>query len=360
MLPYLGEHFANPSSAHRPGLLARRAIETAREQIAARLAVPPGDVVFTSGGTEANLAIGAPARAAIGPAACRDHRGRHPSVRQALADVALLGVDVTSVRPARNGLIDAAEIVAAVRPDTALVVMIHGQNEVGADGAGAGGRAAAARAGLARGATSVQVQSFGKVPLPLRDSGITSIALSARKVHGPKGVGAMVMRDRPQLWPLVSGGGQESGVRSGTENVAGIVGFGAAVGERMRPRPSAPCAALPRPRDRWARRGAGDAATTVGGWPATLPHPVLRAREHPGRGGAASSGARGHCSCRPARPATLKQQISHSALAQGLSKRRSVRWCVPRSACTRPRTVRGYLVAAVAATARALCPAQVS
>ncbi|MEW6745135.1 MAG: cysteine desulfurase family protein [Planctomycetota bacterium] len=231
MRPWLETEFANPSSAHSAGVAARRAIDEARRTVATFLHVPPDSIVFTSSGTEANniavkgLLLARPERKRHAVASAVEH----PSVRHALESLRPLGAEVSWIRPRASGAVDPEEVVAAVRPETSLMAVIHGQNEYGALQP-----VSEIAALLRQRAPDVPlhvdaVQSFGKVPIEPKALGAATLALSAHKIHGPKGAGALVVLTRRPLWPLLSGGGQEGGVRSGTENVAAIVGFGRAV-----------------------------------------------------------------------------------------------------------------------------------
>jgi len=225
------ELFANPSSAHGMGAAAARAVERARAQLAEALgAAASGEVLFTSGGSEAD-ALGV-----LGAAKAR--RGRHIVVSALEHPAVLLQADllagqgyaVTKVRPAppRSGVVAAADVMAAVRPDTAVVAVMLVNNELGTVQPVAeiarGLRATGLRAHLHVDA----VQAFGLVPIHGGALGADSIAVSGHKVHGPKGAGALWLRPGARIAPLWDGGRQERGLRSGTENVPGCVGLGEA------------------------------------------------------------------------------------------------------------------------------------
>lgn len=225
MLPYLRGEFANPASLHRPGQRARRAVETAREQVAAAIGAAPKEVVFTSGATEAdNHALRAVA----------ERRGGHIVTSQ-LEHAAVLstcralereGVAVTYLAPDAHGRITPEAVAAALREDTALVALMLVNNETGVrtDVAAIGEIAHAAGALLFCDA----VQGFGFEPLDVGALGADLLALSAHKVYGPKGAGALYARAGLELPPLLLGGSQERGLRAGTHNVPAIVGFGRA------------------------------------------------------------------------------------------------------------------------------------
>ncbi len=229
MLPWFGQRFGNPSSLHRLGADAAGALEEAREAVARALGAEPGEVVFTSGGTEAN------ALALRGAVAALRRRGdhvvttdvEHASVRETLGALeASDGLRVTRVAPRPDGTLDSDAVVDAVEEGTVLVSVMHVQNETGAvfpiD--------ALARRVKARSTKVVfhadGVQALGKVPPPSRAVDLYSV--SAHKVHGPKGAGALVVRKGARVVPQLVGGGQERGLRSGTEPVPLLVGLGVA------------------------------------------------------------------------------------------------------------------------------------
>ena len=240
MLPWLGEQFGNPSSIHERGRRARAAVDEARDRVAAAAGCAPREVIFTSGGTEAdNLAL----RGVVdrwGP-----ERGRHLVVSaveheavlttaQALVDAGRAEVSVTGCD--RVGRVDPAAVAAAVRPDTVLVSVMLANNEVGT----IQDLPAIAAAARARNPSLLvhtdAIQALGKLPLGLDALGVDLISLSAHKAYGPQGVGALLARHGVFPTAQITGGGQERGRRSGTENVAGITGFGVAaeLAERRR------------------------------------------------------------------------------------------------------------------------------
>jgi len=222
-------HFANPAAAHAPAAAAARALAAARAEVAAALDVEAEQIVFTSGGTEADaLGLLGAARAA---------RGRHlvvgalehPAVMRAVEALGSGGYTFDVIAPAPNGVLRAEDVAAAVRPDTAVVAVMLVQNELGtlqpvaeiARRLGAGPR----RPHLHVDA----VQGFGFLRLRPRTLGADTIALSAHKLHGPRGAGALWVRPGARLEPLWVGGGQERGLRGGTENLPALVGFARAV-----------------------------------------------------------------------------------------------------------------------------------
>lgn len=231
MRPFLESEYGNPSSVHARGRAARVAVEEARERVAAAIGVPPLDVIFTSGGTEAdNFAlkgIAWAARDAGKGAHLVTTNIEHHAVLEAMEWLAQAqGFELTEVPVEADGVVDPARLLAAVRDDTVLVSVMAANNEIGTvqplDVIGPALR----ERGVALHTDAVQ--AFGRSPLDVQGWGLSAVALSAHKFNGPKGVGVLVMgRDVPVV-PLQHGGGQERGIRSGTFNAAGIAGCGAA------------------------------------------------------------------------------------------------------------------------------------
>jgi cysteine desulfurase len=218
--------WGNPSSAHKHGAEAARRLGRAREQVAAALGGATAEVTFTSGGTEAN------ALALLGVAPRAKHvvvsAFEHPSVADAAKALAERGVEVTTVAPAANGVIAPEAFAAAVRPETALAACMWVQNEIGTvQPVDAIARAVKARAPRCHVHVDA-VQALGKLLVDVADAAFDSLAISAHKIHGPKGVGALWLRKGAHVRPLVFGGGQERGLRPGTEGVPGIVALGLA------------------------------------------------------------------------------------------------------------------------------------
>lgn len=229
MLPFLGEVFGNPSSVtHEPGRRAREAVEAARGEVARLIGSEPSEIVFTSCATESNnLAI-------KGTAWVSRERGdhivttavEHKSVLESCRWLEEEGFRVTVVPVNREGRVDPTKIAEAIEDRTILVSVMHANSEVGTIQPIAE-VAAACRERRVRFHTDA-TQSAGKIPLDVVDVGCDLLSLSAHKIYGPKGVGALYVRRRLRLAPLLSGGGQEKDRRSGTHNVPGIVGFGVA------------------------------------------------------------------------------------------------------------------------------------
>ncbi|MGH9789212.1 MAG: cysteine desulfurase NifS [Candidatus Acidiferrales bacterium] len=228
MTPYLTEEFGNASSIHSVGQRARAAVENARAQVAALLGARDKEIIFTSGGTEAdNMAI----RGVVGAS----ERPRQHIVTSALEHHAVLntcqaleaeGVAVTYVGVGRAGIVDPEDVRRALTPDTVLITIMHANNELGTV------QPIAEIARIARERKipfhTDAVQSGGKIPLNVAELGVDLLSLSAHKLYGPKGTGALYIRRNLRLKPLMFGGHHERDRRAGTENVAGIVGFGAA------------------------------------------------------------------------------------------------------------------------------------
>jgi cysteine desulfurase len=227
MLPFLTKYYGNPSSGYGFAATARKAINLARERLAALLGCEATEIIFTSGGTESNNAV-------INSALQLDLRGKrvvtssveHSAVLRPCQDLAKRGCDVTFLGVDRHGNLDLAELEAAILPGTALVSIMWANNETGVV------FPIEKIAEICREKRVLfhtdAVQATGKIPMRLRDSPINFLSLSAHKFHGPKGVGALYVSRQTRFSPLIAGGGQENGRRGGTENVASIVGLGKA------------------------------------------------------------------------------------------------------------------------------------
>jgi cysteine desulfurase len=228
MRPFLTDAFGNPSSLHNEGRQARDAVEEARAQVARLLGANAEEILFTSGGTEANnLAI-------LGSVLARRQQGEHiitsqiehPAVLGSCRAMEAQGLRVTRLPPGAAATIAPHDLAEALTDDTRLVTLMHANNEVGTL------QPIRECAALARAQGVLihtdAVQSVGKVPTLVDELGVDLLSLSAHKIHGPKGIGALYMRRGVALDPLMTGGPQELGIRGGTEHVAAIVGLGAA------------------------------------------------------------------------------------------------------------------------------------
>jgi len=228
MLPYLGESRGNPSSLHGFGGSARDALEEARGRVAALIGASLGEILFTSGGTESDdLAVLGLARSA-GP----DKRHavvscvEHAAVRETAKRLHSEGFEVTWIGVDADGLVDSDEFADSLRPDTALAAVVWANNEVGTVEPISELAEVCAEKGVPFHADAVQ--AVGRVPIDVSQTPVSTLALSGHKLYGPQGIGALYVRDGLSLEPIVYGGGQEKGLRSGTQNVAGIAGFGMA------------------------------------------------------------------------------------------------------------------------------------
>lgn len=230
MAPYLGHAFGNPSSHHTVGEHAASALEDARARVASALGYRVGDIVFTSGGTEANnLAVKGIALSA-GQASGKRHiittAIEHESVLQSAHYLERFhGFAVTVLEVDRFGLLDLDRLANALRADTALISLAHANNEIGTVQDISAAAVAARAEGVASHVDAVQSAGW----LPLHDLGADALSLSGHKLGAPKGTGVLAIRGRIPLEPLIHGGGQERGRRSGTENVAGAVGLACAL-----------------------------------------------------------------------------------------------------------------------------------
>ncbi len=227
MLPWLGERHGNPSSAHRFGQAAREAVEGARSRVASLIGASPPEVVFMASGTEANNAV---VFSAARGARFRGHLVtsalEHPSVEEAARVAAEAGMEVTTLAPGPDGVIEAARVVAALRPDTRLVCLMRASNELGT----LQPVAELARACRERGVPVLTdaVQAVGKIPVDVGELEVDYLTLGAHKFYGPLGAAALWTRAGAELTPLLVGGSQERRRRAGTVNVAAAVGLGEA------------------------------------------------------------------------------------------------------------------------------------
>lgn len=227
MLPYLREHFGNPSSGHAYGRRSQQAIAKARNQVASLLGCADDEVVFTSGGTEANnLAIRGVMEAAGQSGRVVTSVVEHPATEQPCAWLERRGTLVVRLGVDGDGRVPLGEAERAITPDTALVTVMHANNETGVL------QPIEELARLGHAAHAVvhtdAAQSLGKVPVNVDDLGVDLLSVAGHKLYAPKGVGALYIRRGTRIAPFTLGAGHERGLRPGTENVASIVGLGVA------------------------------------------------------------------------------------------------------------------------------------
>ncbi|MGA2096139.1 MAG: cysteine desulfurase family protein [Candidatus Acidiferrum sp.] len=229
MLPYFSTDFANASSIHTPGQRARAAVETAREQVASLIGAKPQEIVFTSGGTESNN------HAIFGVVNFAGHAQpphiitttlEHEAVLNACQAAEKRGAAVTYLPVNREGLLDAASVDSAIRPETVLITIMHANNELGTI-------QPLEKIGRIRRERKVYfhtdaVQSAGKFPMDVNALNVDLLSLSGHKLYAPKGIGALYVRTETRINQLLYGGHHQRGFRPGTENVSGIVGLGKA------------------------------------------------------------------------------------------------------------------------------------
>ena len=228
MRPFLEQHFGNPSSAHRYGAVTRAAVAKARSQVANLLKSKPDEIVFTSGGTESNN------YAIRGVALAHVERGRHiitsliehPAVTEVCRRLEAEGFEVTWLPVDGDGLVRVGDVEAAIRPDTALITLMHANNEVGTIQPIRAVADVARRRGILFHTDAAQ--SAGKISTDVNGLGVDLLSIAGHKIYAPKGIGALYIRNGTVLHPLMLGASQEGGRRPGTENVLEIVGLGEA------------------------------------------------------------------------------------------------------------------------------------
>jgi cysteine desulfurase len=226
MLPYLREHFGNPSSGHLYGRRARDAIELARAEVAALIGCDSGEIIFTSGGTEANnlairgMAAGSSRRRVVTSAV------EHPATAHPVTWLERQGWDIVRVGVDADGRVDVRALGTAITDATALVTIMHSNNETGVLQPVRDAARLAHRAGAC--VHTDAAQSVGKVPVDVRSIDVDLLSIAGHKLYAPKGIGALYVRHGVLLEPLTRGAGHERGLRPGTENVPSIVGLGAA------------------------------------------------------------------------------------------------------------------------------------
>lgn len=276
MLPWLGARFGNPSSRHEYGRQARAAIDEARARVAAAVGAHPTEVLFTSGGTEANNLFIKGAAAARKPGVIAISAIEHPCVREPARQLSRSGWQLREIGVDAQGVVSSADWEAAVMEKPALASVMLANNETGAlqDVAQFAQQARAKGVWLHTDA----VQALGKVEVDFRRLGVHGLTISSHKVGGPLGAGALVVDKRVELAPLIAGGGQERGLRSGTENVAAIVGFGVAC-ERAAARQGEEAKRLSVLRDRLVELLGSCGARVFSAQAARLPNTVFFAME---------------------------------------------------------------------------------
>jgi cysteine desulfurase len=226
MLPYLKEQYGNPSSIHRYGRLANKAIEKARKQIAMLINADSSEILLTSGGTESNNT------ALYGIAEKKPHSQiitssiEHDAILEPCKKLAKNGFDVIYLPVDTHGVVDLSVLKKSLSDNTCLVSIMFGNNEIGTI------EPIAQIAQLCNEQNipfhTDAVQAVGKIPIDVKKLGVDLLSISSHKINGPKGIGALYIRKGIDINPIILGGGQEHGLRSGTENVANIVGFGKA------------------------------------------------------------------------------------------------------------------------------------
>jgi len=228
MLPYFNESFGNPSSIHSLGLEARTAVAEAREKVASLIGAASDEIVFTSGGTEAdNLAI-------KGVAQANAQKGKHivttriehHAVEESCRYLEKQGFKVTLVGVDQDGLVDPGDVEKAITPETILISVMHANNEVGTIEPIAEISNVARKKGVYLHTDAVQ--TVGHIPAKVDELGVDLLSVSAHKLYGPKGIGVLYVRKGTRIVSFLHGGGQERGLRASTENVPAIVGLGKA------------------------------------------------------------------------------------------------------------------------------------
>ena len=231
MVPYLKQQYGNPSSIHHFGRETTRAIQQARKRVAEMIGSSMREITFTSGGTEAdNLALKGVAMRARNKSPEKNRiitsSIEHDAILEPCKDLEKMGFSVTYLPVDAEGMVKPADLQAAMSKEVALVSIMYANNEVGTV------QPVKELAKIAHDAGALfhtdAVQAAGKIPINVKELGIDMMSMSSHKINGPKGVGALYIRSGLAISPIIHGGGQESTMRSGTENVPGIVGFGKA------------------------------------------------------------------------------------------------------------------------------------
>lgn len=228
MKPYFTEEFGNPSTLYGIGRESKKALELARQRVADAINAKPEEIIFTSGGSESdNLAIkGIAFKLAKKGKHIITTNIEHPAVKNTLGFLETLDFKVTYLPVNENGIIEIDDLKEAITDETILISVMHANNEIGTVQPIEEIGKIAREKGIKFHVDAVQ--SFGKIEVDVEKLNIDLLALSSHKINGPKGVGALYIRKGTRVVPLIHGGGQEKGIRGGTENVPGIVGFGKA------------------------------------------------------------------------------------------------------------------------------------
>lgn len=269
MAPYFQPHFGNASSRHEYGRAARKAVDEARERVAAAVNAHPSQVVFVSGGTEANNLFIKGAAAALKPSRIAVSAIEHPCVARPAQELRMRGWNVCKLAVDGEGRLDFADFEQALQEPIGLVSVMLANNETGVI------QEVAAVAEMARGRGALvhtdAVQALGKTEVDFVALKVHALTVSAHKIHGPKGAAALVLDKRIEIVPQLTGGGHEKGLRAGTENVPAIVGFGVAC-ELAAARLRETAASLVRLRDRLEQGLSGMGALRFGAAALRLPN----------------------------------------------------------------------------------------
>ena len=230
MLPYFDVQYGNPSSIHQFGRKAKNAIQKARKQVAALIGAEPDEILFTSGGTESNNTILYGIPKLQGSHLDQNHiitsSIEHEAILQPCKEFENIGIKITYLPVDEHGIVNPDDITNSINPHTVLVSIMFANNEVGT---------IQPIKEISEICKKYQipfhtdaVQAVGKVPINVKELGVDALSISSHKINGPKGIGALFIKKGVIITPQILGGGQENGMRSGTENVASIVGFGKA------------------------------------------------------------------------------------------------------------------------------------
>lgn len=233
MIPYLGNLYGNPSSIHTYGIKSKIAVQIARRRVASLIGAKPSEIFFTSGGTESdNLALKGICKSIRKSQNIKNHiitsSIEHDAILETCRYLEKDGFTVTYLNVDKNGIIDKTELKNHLTEKTALVSLMLANNEIGVI------QPVKEFSETVHGFDKIiifhsdAIQAVGKIPINVKELGLDSLSLSSHKINGPKGVGALYVREKVNFEPLIQGGGQELTIRSGTENVPGIVGFGKA------------------------------------------------------------------------------------------------------------------------------------